>query len=142
MEENNFTKLLRLKSKIKISFLARKMDFVYRILFSCDIPSTVKIGYGTKFAHGGLGCVIHPRVQIGSGCKIFQHVTIGSRNGSNPPTIGDGVYIGAGACIIGEISIGKNVRIGANSVVLKSVSDGCTIAGVPARIIKHSKEDF
>jgi len=141
MQENKFTRLLLFKSwfyRKKIFLVSKTLDTVYQILFSCDIPSSIKIGKSSKFAHRGLGCVIHPRTIIGEGCKIFQHVTIGSRNGEGPPVLGNNVYIGAGACILGEVNIGNNVKIGANSVVLNDVPDGSVVVGVPGRVINKT----
>jgi len=73
---------------------------------------------------------------IGPNCLIFQQITIGARGGGIP-VIGGNVDIGAGAKIIGNVNIGNHVRIGANSVVLESVPDNCTVVGIPARIIKE-----
>ncbi|MDT2047777.1 serine acetyltransferase [Priestia flexa] len=142
MKENKFTQLLFFKAwfkKKKIPLIPGILDFIYRVIFSCDIPSSVLIGRGSKFAHRGLGCVLHPRTKIGDDCKIFQKVTIGSRNGEGPPVVGDNVYIGAGACILGEIKIGNDVKIGANSVVLNDIPDGCIVVGIPGKIIKNEK---
>lgn len=141
MKENKFTKLLFFKSWFKknnIPLVPKFLDFLYRVIFSCDIPSSVTIGKGSKFAHRGLGCVIHPRAQIGDGCKIFQHVTIGSRNGEGPPILGDNVYIGAGSCLLGKIKVGNNVKIGANSVVLHDIPDNSVVVGIPARVINKT----
>ena len=81
---------------------------------------------------------------MGSGCTIFQHVTIGSNtlpNTKNPgaPVIGDNVYIGAGAKIIGGIRIGNNVRIGANCVVTTDIPDNCTVVLPAPRVIQRAE---
>ena len=86
--------------------------------------------------HHALGVVLHPRTVIGDNFTIYQNVTIGSRNNQGPPLIGNGVLIGAGACILGDIKIGNNVSIGANAVVLCSVPDNSIAVGVPAVIKK------
>ncbi|KWU59140.1 serine O-acetyltransferase [Priestia megaterium] len=141
MKENKFTQLLFFKSWFKknnIPLVSKFLDFLYRVIFSCDIPSSAKIGKGSKFAHRGLGCVIHPRAHIGEDCKIFQHVTIGSRNGEGPPILGDNVYIGAGSCLLGKIKIGNNVKVGANSVVLHDVPDNSVVVGIPAKVINKT----
>ena len=140
MKESKFTKFLRFKRffyKKRIIFISKPLDFLYKVIFCCDIPASVKIGKGSKFAHSGLACVIHPRTEIGKWCKIYQNVTIGSRNGEGPPKIGDNVYIGAGACILGNISIGNNVKIGANAVVLKDIPDNCCVVGIPGKILPN-----
>lgn len=134
-----FGPFLRLKNNLYqkgFHLIPKLLDRLFRILFSCDIPSSVQLGSNCIFAHHGLGVVIHPKTKIGNNCKIFQHVTIGSRNGSLPPTLGDRVYIGVGATIIGDIKIGDNARIGAHALVLDDVPEGCTVVGIPARIVK------
>ncbi|MEH7293565.1 serine acetyltransferase [Priestia megaterium] len=144
MKESKFTKLLRFKRWFKVKripIIPGFLDLIYRTLFSCDIPSSVAFGKGSKFAHHGLGCVIHPRAVIGSNCKLFQRVTIGSRNGEGPPILGDNVYVGAGACILGKITIGNNVKIGANSVVLKDIPDNSIVVGIPGKVVNLSEDN-
>jgi serine O-acetyltransferase len=76
--------------------------------------------------------------RIGDYCTIYAQVTIGSvRAGSTYPVIGNNVRIFTGAKVLGSITIGNNVRIGANAVVTKDVPDNCTVAGVPAKIIRR-----
>jgi len=82
------------------------------------------------------GIVIHPGVEIGPNCLIFQQVTIGGGEGGTP-TIGGHVDIGAGAKIFGAVRIGNHARIGANAVVLSDVPDGRTAVGVPAEIVRQ-----
>jgi serine O-acetyltransferase len=96
------------------------------------------------FPHGIKGVFISSGAEIGNNNVIFHQVTIGSntvrnseRNGS--PKIGDNCYIGAGAKIIGKVTIGNNVRIGANCVVVKDVPDNCTVVSQPCRIIQKEK---
>ena len=85
----------------------------------------------------GLGVVIHPDVVIGADCTIAQNVTIGRNPGdTHVPVLGDRVYVGAGAVIFGEITIGDDTMIGANSVVLADVPARAVVAGVPARVIR------
>lgn len=102
-----------------------------------DIPINSKIGGGLLLPHPN-GVVIHPDAEIGPNCLIFQQVTIGSRNGSAPPVIGGHVDIGAGAKLLGSITIGNNVEIGANAVVLADVPDDSIAVGVPA-VVKPRK---
>lgn len=109
-----------------------------RVFFSCDIKYTVKIGAGVKFYHNALGVVIHKNSIIGDGVSIYQNVTIGGNGKEDPnlngaPQIGDHVFIGAGAVILGPVKIGNNARIGANAVVINDVPEGSTAVGVPAR---------
>lgn len=96
-----------------------------------DIPLNSRIGGGLLIPHPN-GIVIHPAAEIGSNCLIFQQVTIGG----GIPKIGVHVDIGAGAKVLGDITIGDHVVIGANSVVIHSVESGMVVAGVPAKVIR------
>lgn len=98
----------------------------------------MQCGVGLKLPHNGLGVVIHQNTIIGNNVKVLQNVTIGGRNGSGLPIIGDNVVIGAGAVLLGDIKIGNNVRIGANAVVLCDVPEDAIAVGVPA-VIKQKK---
>ncbi len=107
------------------------------IKYGIDIPYRTCIGKGFYIGHFG-GIVINPNAVIGKNCNISQGVTIGQTNRgerAGTPVIGDNVFIGPGAMIIGNIKIGNNVAIGANAVVTKSVPDNAVVAGVPARIL-------
>ena len=100
------------------------------------------IGTGFFIDHG-MGVVIGETAEIGDYVTLFQGVTLGGtgkEHGKRHPTIGNHVVIGAGAKILGGIRVGDNVKIGANSVVLKSVPANSTVIGVPARIIKAEGE--
>lgn len=128
-------------NKTKIKIFAKLIRYYLRIVYACDIMPTVIIGEGTKFAHSGLGVVIHPNARIGMNCKISQNVTIGGRSGYDAaPKIGDNVLIGANALILGPITIGNNVQIGGGSVVIKSVPDNAVVVGNPGKIIKYINE--
>jgi serine O-acetyltransferase len=112
---------------------------VLRYLFWCaitgaDIPLNCQIEGGLLMPHPN-GIVLHPEVKIGPNCLIFQQVTIGTMNDTSVPTIGGHVDIGAGAKILGGVSIGNHAKIGANAVVLIDVPAGKTAVGIPARII-------
>jgi serine O-acetyltransferase len=120
--------------KHHMKFVAIIIWRLIHLLFSCYIPYTVELGKGVNIAHG-LGIVIHQKTKVGSNTLIYQNVTLGGRNGKGGPIIGENCIIGAGACILGEINIGNNVKVGANAVVLKDVPDNCTVVGVPARVI-------
>lgn len=122
--------------KKRIPILPRVIFIFTRLLCGCSIPPEVIIGEGTRFAHNGLGVVIHDKCKIGKSCVIQTNVVLGGKGGERGPIIGDYCYIGAGAVVIGEIEIGNDVIIGANSVITHSVPDGVVIAGVPGKIIK------
>ena len=87
--------------------------------------------------HGLASIIIARNVKIGKNVTICQHVTIVQSNPKKTTIIEDGVLIGAGAVIQNNPHIGKNVKIGCNSVVLNDVPDNCTVAGIPAKIIKN-----
>ena len=120
----------------KIPLLPKLINYFNRIVFSCDIPYTVKIGKGTLFIHSGLGVVIHGNARIGKDCRIYHGVTIGGRGKRGTPVIGDNVFIGANSTIIGDVKVGDNAIIGANSLVIKDVEKNTTVAGNPAKKIK------
>jgi serine O-acetyltransferase len=100
----------------------------WSIVTGAEIPLNCQLGGGLCIPHGN-GIVIHPFATIGINCLIFHQVTIGTTHKSNglAPQIGNHVDIGAGAKILGNISIGDNVKIGANVVITKSVESNQSI---------------
>lgn len=106
-----------------------------RVVFCCFIPYSTRIGRNVHFGHQGMGICIHAEAVIGNNVRIDQHVTVGGRVGPGAPIIGNNVRIGAGAKVLGGITVGNNAQIGANAVVIKNVPDNATAVGVPARII-------
>ena len=109
-----------------------------RWYYHCDIPFTIDVS-GIYFCHKVFGVVINPRAKFGKGVVIQHCVTIGEI-GENTPIIGDKVFIGARAIIIGGVKVGNLAKIGAGAVVLNDVPEGCTAVGVPAKIIKSTNE--
>ena len=105
----------------------------WSIVTGADVPLNCKIGGGLLMPHPN-GVVIHPGAEIGPNCLIFQQVTIGHEHGG-VPRLGGHVDVGAGAKLIGNITIGDHARIGANAVVTIDVPAGATAIGVPARIV-------
>lgn len=104
-----------------------------------EIPLNV-FGPGLSIAHRGT-IVVHPEVRVGANCRLHVGVVIGTRPGREErvPRLGDNCYIGSGAKIFGDIVIGDNIAIGANSVVSRSFPEGhCTIAGAPARKVSDT----
>ncbi len=86
-------------------------------------------------------CIFVLAEKMGKNCTINQGVTIGNIRGSvHPPIIGDNVYFGAGCKVLGDVRIGNNVVIGANSLVVTSVPDDVTVVGVPARIVSRGAQ--
>jgi serine O-acetyltransferase len=118
------------------------MKFLIRLVYNSAVDCQTEIGKGTFLAYGGIGVVIHKRVVIGKNVTIGQQVTIGGKSGKyGVPVIGDNVYLGAGAKILGDIRLGNGVIVGANSVVLHDVPDHCVVAGVPAKVIKRGGDE-
>ncbi|MGH7621349.1 MAG: serine O-acetyltransferase [Gemmatimonadaceae bacterium] len=101
--------------------------------YGLDIVIGSDIGGGLYIAHP-IGTVIAVE-RIGRNCSIIAAVTLGLRNGRTFPNIGDDVFIGAGARILGGIRVGDGARIGANAVVIDDVPAGATAVGVPARVL-------
>lgn len=107
----------------------------YKYKFGIQIPFRCDIGEGFNVCH--FNCiVVHTKVIIGKNCFISQGVTIGISK-DKVPLIGDNVYIAAGAKVIGGITVGNNVTIGANCVVTKDIPDNVVVVGVPGHIVKH-----
>ncbi len=100
-----------------------------------DIPLNCRLGGGLLLPHPN-GIVIHPKAVIGPNCLIFQQVTIGAGATPGLPCIGGHVDIGAGAKILGGVTIGDHAKIGANAVVLHDVPAGATAVGIPARVLR------
>jgi len=122
--------------------LPRLISQVARLFTGVEIHPAAKIGRGFFIDHG-MGVVIGETAEIGDYVTLFQGVTLGGtgkERGKRHPTLGNHVVVGAGAKILGGITIGDNVKIGANSVVLKSVPTNSTVIGVPARVIKMEGE--
>ena len=108
------------------------------------IPISAQIGDNIVFPHGLAGIFISQKAIIGDNCVVFHQVTIGSNNlkdsnGYGAPIIGNNVYIGAGAKIIGNVKIGDNVRIGANAVIVNDIPANVTVVLDNPRIILHEK---
>lgn len=102
--------------------------------FSVDIHPAARIGSGIMFDHA-TGVVVGETAVVGDDCSILHEVTLGGtgvKGGDRHPKIGRGVLIGAGAKVLGNITIGDEAKIASGSVVLKSVPSKCTVAGVPA----------
>lgn len=133
-------KLFRCGQKFHNSKLKFLSAIIYRIqfyLYNTSLPHSVKLGENTQFAYGGIACVIHERAELGDGCVIGQCITIGGRSKHRDvPILGDNVYIGAGARVLGPIKIGNNVIIAPNSVVLDDIPANTIVGGIPAKIIR------
>ncbi len=122
--------------------LARMISEFSRFLNGIEIHPGAQIGRRFFIDHG-MGVVIGETTIIGDDCTLYQGVTLGGtgkEKGKRHPTLGNGVVVGAGAKILGNITIGDNARIGAGSVVVRSVPPNCTVVGVPGRIVKRREK--
>ena len=133
-----YHKLSSFLYKIKLFFLARLISEFAKGRTGIEIHPGAKIGKNLFIDHG-TGVVIGETTVIGDNVTIFHGVTLGGINntkGKRHPTIGNNVYIGCGAKILGNIIIEDNVKIGANSVVLTNIKANSTVVGIPGKIIK------
>ena len=120
-----------------VPLMPKVMKASTRLFFSAHVPSEASIGKGTMLGYSGLGSVVHQRAVIGSNVMIGSHVTIGGRSRlEEVPIIEDDVFVGAGACILGPVRVGRGAVIGANAVVIEDVPARAVVAGVPARVIR------
>lgn len=124
--------------KFGIPVLPRLLSHFARFLTGIEIHPAAKIGLGLVIDHG-MGVVIGETAEVGENCLLYQGVTLGGtgkEKGKRHPTLKNNVVVGAGAKILGAITIGNNVIIGANSVILKPVPDNSICVGVPGRITR------
>jgi serine O-acetyltransferase len=112
-----------------------------RNVYGIELPAETVVGRRLRISHQG-GIVIHGSARIGDDCVIRQNVTIGAVNperASHAPTLGTGVEVGAGAAIIGRVTVGDGARIGPNSVIMSNVPAGSTAFAPNARVIQMSR---
>ncbi len=130
---------------IKIPVIALLLKMLAFLLFKfievitgISLPASAEIGKGFYVGHFG-NIILHSDVKMGENCSIGPGVLIGTRGLGNQgvPVVGNNVYIGVGAKILGGIKIGNNVKIGANAVVLEDIPDGATVVGIPAKIVRQ-----
>jgi serine O-acetyltransferase len=122
-----------------IPFVPRVLSMLNRFLTGIEIHQAAKIGPGFFIDHG-MGVVIGETAIVGEDCMLFHGVTLGGTGkatGKRHPTLLDGVVIGAGAKILGNITVGRNSYIGGNSVVLQDVPDNSTVVGIPGRVVRR-----
>ncbi|MCX5696266.1 MAG: serine O-acetyltransferase [Candidatus Omnitrophica bacterium] len=125
--------------RIRFFFLARFISQLARWATGIEIHPGAKIGKSLFIDHG-MGVVIGETAIIGDGVLLYQGVTLGGtglEHGKRHPTIGNNVVIGAGAKVLGNITIGDSSYIGSNAVVIKDVPANSTVVGVPGRITKQ-----
>jgi serine O-acetyltransferase len=111
---------------------------VIEALLQMRLNVGAKIGPGLLIAHCG-GITLHPDCVIGSRCDLAHHVTLGTRGVGQQgvPRLGDGVYVGTNAVVIGPIAVGDGARIAANSLVNRDVPAYATVMGVPAQVVRQ-----
>jgi serine O-acetyltransferase len=122
---------------MKLKWLARALSNIARLFTGIEIHPGATIGRRFFIDHG-MGVVIGETTEIGDDCTLYHGVTLGGTTwdkGKRHPTLGRDVVIGAGAKVLGPIMINDGVRIGSNAVVLKDVSAGSTVVGVPGRVV-------
>lgn len=119
-----------------LAFFFNKLNTVFN---NCIIGCGASFGPRLVFIHA-TGVVINNAVRGGADIRIEHQVTIGAER-RRAPVLGDGVFIGAGAKVIGSVRIGDDVRIGANAVVVHDVPPHCTVVGIPARIVRRRAPD-
>jgi serine O-acetyltransferase len=127
-------------NELGIPFFPRLLSQVARFLTGIEIHPGAVLGPGLFIDHG-MGVVIGETAIVGRNVTLFHGVTLGGvdgRPGRRHPCLGDGVVVGAGAKILGALSIGDHVTIGAQAVVLSDIPRGSTAVGVPARLIGRS----
>jgi serine O-acetyltransferase len=132
---------------VRPRLLRAPLSFLYRAGTRCtqwfcgiELPYTTSVGRRVKLEHFG-GMILVARA-IGDDVIIRQNTTFGIASANGPklrPTIGDRVDIGAGAVLLGGITIGEDTHIGANAVVTKSLPAGVVAAGVPAKVIRQRR---
>ena len=128
----------------KLYWLARFISTFARLITGIEIHPGAIIGRRFFIDHG-MGVVIGETSEIGDDCMIYHGVTLGGTSWDKEkrhPTLMDGVIIGAGAKILGPITLGKNVRVGSNSVVVRSIDDNETVVGIPGRVVRKKSSEI
>ena len=132
-------KIAHLLWQAKIPILPRWLSQITRFFTGIEIHPGAQIGKGLFIDHG-MGVVIGETTIIGNNVTLFQGVTLGGtgkESGKRHPTLGNNVVVGAGAKILGNITIGDNSYIGANAVVIRDVPPNSTVVGVPGHVTKQ-----
>jgi serine O-acetyltransferase len=126
--------------RLRVPLLPRLLSQVGRLFTGIEIHPGARIGRGVFIDHG-MGVVIGETAVIGDHCLLYQGVTLGGtgkQHGKRHPTLKENVVVGAGAKVLGAITVGANTRIGAGSVLLRDVASDSTVVGIPGRVIHQS----
>lgn len=124
------------------TFAARAVSQTARFFTGIEIHPGATIGHGLFIDHGS-GVVIGETTEIGDNCTLYQGVTLGGtgkHTGKRHPTIGSNVMIGAGAKVLGPITIGDNSKIAAGAVLLMDIPSDSTAVGIPARVVRRGNK--
>ena len=138
-----FYRLTHFLWRYKLRWLARFISTLARWITGIEIHPGAVIGR-RFFIDLGMGVVIGETTIIGDDCMLYHGVTLGGTTWDKVkrhPTLKNGVVIGAGAKILGPVTLGNNVRVGSNSVVVRSIDDNETVVGIPGRIVRKKAED-
>ncbi len=125
---------------LKLPLIPRLLSQINRSITGIEIHPGAKIGKKVFIDHG-MGVVIGETAEIGDNCLLYQGVTLGGtgkNHGKRHPTLKENVVVGAGAKVLGSITVGANTRIGAGSVVVRSVQGNSTVVGIPGRVVHQS----
>lgn len=126
-----------------LKWLGRVLSHVARLLTGIEIHPGARIGRRLFIDHG-MGVVIGETATIGNDCTLYHGVTLGGttwRKGKRHPSLGDRVVVGAGAKILGPVTVGDSARVGSNSVVLRSIPADATVVGIPGHIVSAKKRE-
>ncbi len=124
-------------------WLARLLSHFARWLTGVEIHPGATIGRRFFIDHG-MGVVIGETAVIGNDCTLYHGVTLGGtswKKGKRHPTLGDNVVVGAGAKVLGPLTIGDGARVGSNAVVVKDVPEGATVVGIPGRVVSRKLDE-
>ena len=125
---------------LKLPLIPRVISQINRTITGIEIHPGARIGRKVFIDHG-MGVVIGETAEIGDNCLLYQGVTLGGtgkNHGKRHPTLKENVVVGAGAKVLGSITVGANTRIGAGSVVVRSVQGNSTVVGIPGRVVHQS----
>jgi serine O-acetyltransferase len=129
--------------KHNLKLLARVISQEARKSTGIEIHPGAKIGKRCFIDHG-MGVVIGETTEIGDDCTLYQGITLGGtgkEKGKRHPTLGNRVVVSSGARVLGPFKVGDDVKIGSGSLVLQEIPNGCTVVGVPGKIVRRFGED-
>jgi serine O-acetyltransferase len=126
-------------ARLPFTVLYKTLSVAARNIYKIKLPYTASIGRRLRIEHQGV-IVVHTRAVIGDDCRLHQGVTLGAHERDGVlgiPSLGDRVYVGANASIIGGVRVGDGAKIGAGAVVVNDGPPGATVVGVPARVLSR-----